>query len=237
MKKMRLFYSILATIAMFFAASTAGALSFHVVGLSSSGGSADLATRTVNATPADAGATVTVDILIQNINEDGVAVLGLSLNNWEGGVADFSGGNSSTSVLNAICSGGSCFGGIPNATQPTLVFDVVNNENVVNAVAAAASADSAGNGNTDVSAIDDTMLTGDAGQAHARVTFSLTGLTGTSVIGIGKVASFDAVSNAGGESIPTINTDLTINVVPEPGTVLLMGLGLAGLAAAGRRED
>ena len=30
---------------------------------------------------------------------------------------------------------------------------------------------------------------------------------------------------------------LEINAIPEPGTALLMGLGLAGLAAAGRRND
>jgi hypothetical protein len=40
-----------------------------------------------------------------------------------------------------------------------------------------------------------------------------------------------------GDAGTFVNTGVSINVIPEPGTALLMGLGLAGLAAAGRRNN
>ena len=49
-------------------------------------------------------------------------------------------------------------------------------------------------------------------------------LTATS--SVGAIASIEKKDISG----------LSITVVPEPGTALLMGLGLAGLAASGRRE-
>jgi len=223
-------------------ATSAQALDFIIVNLESTAGTVDSGTNTVSGlTAGDAGATITMDILIDNAATDNVAVLGLSINNWEGdGVVGFNDGNSTPSVLNALCSGpGACFGGIPNATQPNLVFDVVNNENVVNVIAAAASANSAGDGGDDVSAIDDQQFTGDAGQAHARVTFTVSGTEGTTVLGVGKVASFDAVSDAGGVDVPVTNETVTITV-PEPGS---LGMGLAALGTVGavvglrRRED
>lgn len=68
--------------------------------------------------------------------------------------------------------------------------------------------------------------------------FTLTLLAngGAGVITVGAVESFgDAfVSNVDGTTFPTVDVAY---VVPEPGTALLMGLGLAGLAAAGRRRE
>ena len=50
--------------------------------------------------------------------------------------------------------------------------------------------------------------------------------------------SGDRILGAAGADITSTAalTDATVTVVPEPGTALLMGLGLAGLGAAGRRN-
>ena len=50
-----------------------------------------------------------------------------------------------------------------------------------------------------------------------------------------QVGAFDDVLGPGGVALPfTLDA---IEIVPEPGTVLLMGLGFVGLAAAGRRRN
>lgn len=58
------------------------------------------------------------------------------------------------------------------------------------------------------------------------------------------VGSFTVSQSGSGNSTingqdgpPSFGPNLTVTVVPEPGTALLMGLGLAGLAAAGRRGN
>ncbi|MFP6656525.1 MAG: PEP-CTERM sorting domain-containing protein [Myxococcota bacterium] len=50
------------------------------------------------------------------------------------------------------------------------------------------------------------------------------------------VTSGDAITAPGGAGVATTFSGATINV-PEPGTALLMGLGLLGLAGAGRRRS
>ena len=49
------------------------------------------------------------------------------------------------------------------------------------------------------------------------------------------LATFDSIQNPGGGDI-TVKADFTFisTVIPEPGTALLLGLGLAGLGTAGR---
>ena len=67
-------------------------------------------------------------------------------------------------------------------------------------------------------------------------TLTLAYAGGAGTITVGAIESFgDAfVSNVDGTTRPT--TTIAYAPVPEPGTALLIGLGLAGLATAGRRE-
>ena len=70
--------------------------------------------------------------------------------------------------------------------------------------------------------------------AQFQIVYDVIG-AGTTTLRVGTFADYaDAFSGASDNTVT--NTGVTITVVPEPGTALLMGLGLAGLAAAGRRE-
>ena len=83
----------------------------------------------------------------------------------------------------------------------------------------------------------------EAGNVHFQVTFSptngpsspLVSLTDITLeFGVFSELGYEAVGN-GGSFLPFTNDTLTIQVIPEPGTGLLMGLGLAGLATIRRR--
>ncbi len=77
---------------------------------------------------------------------------------------------------------------------------------------------------------------------HLQVTFSAQSLGATPgapatvdlVFGIGQ-KGFDVVGPTGSLSSQWTNATYTVTIVPEPGTALLMGLGLAGLAGIRRR--
>ena len=72
-----------------------------------------------------------------------------------------------------------------------------------------------------------------SGPAHFQVTF-IKSAPGITTIDIGALAEYgDAYG--GGDNI-AFNTSLVILDVPEPGTALLMALGLAGLGATRRRR-
>ena len=72
-----------------------------------------------------------------------------------------------------------------------------------------------------------------AGPENFQVTF-VAGVPGITTVAIGALGSYGDIY-AGGDNVAN-NTSVQVTVVPEPGTALLMGLGLAGLAAAGRKE-
>jgi hypothetical protein len=76
-----------------------------------------------------------------------------------------------------------------------------------------------------------------AGPDSFSVEFQATS-AGTYTITVGQVAGHPEDVYIGGDGVYNNGTlSYTVNgVVPEPGTALLMGLGLAGLASAGRRD-
>jgi hypothetical protein len=76
-----------------------------------------------------------------------------------------------------------------------------------------------------------------AGPDSFSVEFQATS-AGTYTITVGQVAGHPEDVYLGGDNVYNNGTlSYTVNgVVPEPGTALLMGLGLAGLASAGRRD-
>jgi len=73
-----------------------------------------------------------------------------------------------------------------------------------------------------------------AGPDSFSVEFQATS-AGTYTITVGQVAGHPEDIYLGGDNVYN-NGTLSYTVVPEPGTALLMGLGLAGLASAGRRD-
>lgn len=83
-------------------------------------------------------------------------------------------------------------------------------------------------------------VTGAGVNPHAVVTFNINGLTnenavtliGVGVVGMGDVVAGDG-SNVTGEAV---NGSIQIGPIPEPGTALLVGLGLSGLSLVGRRR-
>ena len=222
---MRLFFSMIAITAMAFAASTASAVEFSL----EHGASVDLVVGEH------------FDIHINVDNADGTAVqgLGASVYGYDEGVADFlaGSGRASRSFFVQFCGApDNCFGGIDQAANEffdrldLVESEIGTNGNRVQIINAAALSPTVAPGALDQG------WDGTTGTPDITVTFQAIGV-GTTVLQIGTGYQGDGVVLGDGSVIPAgVETTLTINVIPEPGTALLMGLGLVGLAVAGRRE-
>ncbi len=142
----------------------------------------------------------------------------------------------SETVLSQVCiPGGFCFGGLSNyyggSGSYTFEERAVGPGVEAEFLAAYATAAAGGDGS-----IDPGVATGVPGDAQFRIVFDVIGvLHGTTTLQIGTFAEYlDGYS--GTEDQLSENASVTITVVPEPSTALLVGLGLGGLAAARRSE-
>lgn len=223
---MRLFTSILASTAMFFVASSASALVTFTATSTAAG-------------PLLPGDLITLNIRVANPGGGNVFGLGGAVFGYDASVVEFVSGNSVATLLHDICiPAAGCFNGLDNQAAGALENGTPSalsgaNVQIVNSASTTA--------RTGLAANDSPGLNGvvAGGDAQFRVTFRAIG-EGATTFNIGTNLIDPVLGNAvisdGGAASEADNDSIAITVVPEPGTALLMGLGLAGLAAAGRRE-
>ena len=211
---MRLFTSLIATAAILFSASTAFASATWTVTATASGGD-------LNAMAS--GDTLTLDIKLEtNVPGEMIAIAG-SVNNYDTSVVsvDAVASTVAANLLFAfIIPGTGSFNGVANLESGVADTSVQGPGQEDTFLSILGTSGAGGDGTTE--------------SAQFQIVYNVIG-AGTTTLRIGTFADYaDAFSGASDNVVN--NTGVTITVVPEPGTALLMGLGLAGLAAAGRRE-
>ncbi|MFO0691407.1 MAG: PEP-CTERM sorting domain-containing protein [Myxococcota bacterium] len=234
---MRLFTSVLASVAMMFVASAASALTFVATASVDTG-------HALNAL--QNGDVVTINIRMSNPAAVAIFGIGAGVQGWDNNVAVFQGAD--LNLGKYFCPTTACNTGLDNGViypnsdpdtgnphvTPGDVQNVAGVGNYFPIVQAISTTGRAGNGARDPGL--DGVVNG--GDAQFRVVFRA-GAPGTTLINIGTNANptlGNVVVLAGGATEQATNASFSLTVVPEPGTALLMGLGLAGLAAAGRRK-
>ena len=205
---------LIVTLASLFAASTAFASSTWTVVATASGG--DLNAMTI-------GDTLTLEVKLETSAPGEMIATAGSVNNYDTGVVSVNAGASTVAanlLFAFIIPGTGSFNGVANLESGV----------------ADTSVQGPGQEDTFLSILGTAGAGGDgtAEAAQFQIVYNVIG-AGTTTLRIGTFADYaDAFSGASDNVVN--NAAVTITVVPEPGTALLMGLGLAGLAAAGRRE-
>lgn len=221
---------------------SAQALSISVVGATGSGASNSVLLP---------GETVTFDLLLENATAEGVFGLGLGVRGYDAnanGVVDdglsFVGGAVTSSIFNTVAVPGTpntAFGGLGNtltAPEERGFFDPIafdREEKRVMLFDGIALAAATGDGSNDVGIGGG--FTGE-GDVHFQITFEATPVQAAArafTLDFGTMLDLGAGAIGDGGSLLSFgNTQYALTVIPEPGTALLMGLGLAGLAARRR---
>ncbi len=220
---------------------SASALGISITNVSSSGG---------NVAQLGNGDILTFDLVLENASQQDIYGLSLGVFGYDrgndGNIANdhlrfVAGGAVAASAFNTtLLPGPIALGGLANSrTAPTQLGAGApfNNPRRVQLFDGVSLTPSNGTGALDVGIGGGSVGGGDV---HFRVSFQavagLTGITANDVtltFGVGQFGN--AAIGTDGVELAFANASYTVNVVPEPGTALLMGLGLAGLAARGRR--
>ena len=228
------------TAVLMVAPTMASALGISIVNVSSTGSST---------TTLLAGEQITFDLRLENPTNVDVYGLDIVVTGYDtpgtlpinSSGLELVGGTVATSALNTVnVPAVGSLGGIANVrTAPTQVWvqNLANPQPIRTSLfASVALAPSNGNGSQDIGV--DGGLVG-SGDVHFRVTYQLItsnpNLNQNLVLSFGVAESLGHVAvGAGGETIAFQNATHALTVIPEPGTALLMGLGLAALATRRR---
>jgi len=190
------------------------------------------------------GDVVTIDVTARSSGaSEPVFALGLSAGHYNESVADFTGGLAPKNLFNGACfPGAGCFGGIENILPGAVVSNpfsgYTNIELQEDSVAGFGNRVQMFNGVTlagaTVDGSNDVGVDGNIGSPQFQILFTAMGLGETDVfIGVDPNLLDAFVIGGGGGGI-VLDTIVGLRVIPEPGTALLMGLGLAGLATRRR---
>ena len=195
------------------------------------------------------GDTITFDLILENSTAESISGLDVGVFGYDEGIVglaadnhlQFAGAQTGAGAFGAVFASGANLGGLPAAVpQQEFGNPVTFNERFVRLFGGVSILPLNGDGTNDSGIAG--LQTTPGGDVHLQVSFTAQALGAAAgspatvdlVFGIGQ-QGFDVVSPTGSLSGIWNNANYTVTIVPEPGTALLMGLGLAGLAGVRRR--
>lgn len=209
------------------ATSSAGAIvDFQVIGTSSSFGS-----------PLDSlliGEEVTINVRMSNPTGTVIRGVGAAVQGYDTNVVQFVSGQAAGGPF--FCNTAACTSGLPNGIEETLAeASYPNVAPYVQLISATTGGQPGGDGTRDPGL--DGVVNG--GDAEFRVVFRLLAV-GSTTLNIGTSVDpllGNVIVLNGGDSVQGNNASVVLSAIPEPGSALLLGLGLAGLSGSRMRRS